>query len=127
MIRTHGLSHLALAVADPDRTGRFYEQAFGCRVYWRDSDSVQVLGPGRYDVLAFDRDPAQAGKAAGILHFGFRLARPEDIDAVVEQALAAGGTLLRRGDFGAGLPFAYVADPDGYEIELWYEPDELDA
>jgi catechol 2,3-dioxygenase-like lactoylglutathione lyase family enzyme len=127
MIRTRGLSHIALATADPHRTGRFYEQAFGCRVYWRDEDSVQVLGPGRYDVLAFERDPESAGKAGGILHFGFRLADPADIDAVVEQAVAAGATLLRRGDFGEGLPFAYVADPDGYEIELWYEADELDT
>jgi hypothetical protein len=30
---------------------------------------------------------------------------------------------LRRGELGGGLPFAYVADPDGYEIELWFEPE----
>jgi catechol 2,3-dioxygenase-like lactoylglutathione lyase family enzyme len=29
--------------------------------------------------------------------------------------------LLRRGEFAPGLPFAYVADPDGYEIEIWFE------
>lgn len=58
----------------------------------------------------------------GILHFGFRLQSPKDIDAVVEGALNAGGRLLRRGEFGPDLPFAYVEDPDGYEIEIWYEP-----
>jgi predicted enzyme related to lactoylglutathione lyase len=47
--------------------------------------------------------------------------RPQDIDAAVEQAQAAGGHLLRRGEFAPGYPYAYVADPDGYEIEIWYE------
>jgi hypothetical protein len=47
---------------------------------------------------------------------------PGDIDAAVDAVLAAGGTLRERGEFAPGLPFAYVADPDGYEIELWFEP-----
>ncbi len=37
---------------------------------------------------------------------------------VVERA---GGALLRRGEFAPGSPYAYVRDPDGYEIEIWYE------
>jgi catechol 2,3-dioxygenase-like lactoylglutathione lyase family enzyme len=122
MIRTLGLSHLSLAVRDPERTLAFYAQAFGVREYFRDDTQIQVLGPGPHDVLAFERDAAHAGKRGGIGHFGFRLAAPQDLDAVVAAALAAGGTLTRRGEFAPGLPFAYVADPDGYEIELWYEP-----
>ena len=35
--------------------------------------------------------------------------------------LAAGGTLDRRGEFSPGFPYAYVHDPDGYEIEIWFE------
>jgi hypothetical protein len=31
------------------------------------------------------------------------------------------GKLLRRGEFSPGYPYAYVADPDGYEVEIWYE------
>ena len=121
MLRTHGLTHLSLAVRDLDRSLRFYAQVFGVREYYRDAESIQVLGPGPHDVLAFELAPRAAGTVGGITHFGFRLTRPEDIDAAVAEALAAGGTLLRRGDFGPGLPYAYVADPDGYEIELWYE------
>jgi catechol 2,3-dioxygenase-like lactoylglutathione lyase family enzyme len=121
-VPTLGLSHVNLAVRDPQRSLAFYAQAFGVREYFRDDTQIQVLGPGPHDVLAFARDPDNAGKAGGIGHFGFRLAHPDDIDAVVAGALAAGGTLLRRGEFAPGLPFAYVADPDGYEIELWFEP-----
>lgn len=121
MIRTHGLSHLALAVADPERSARFYAEAFGAEEYFRAENEIQVKGPGEWDVLAFVRDAASAGQRGGIAHFGFRLVQPEDIDGVVNAALAAGGTLMRRGEFGPGLPFAYVSDPDGYEIEIWFE------
>jgi predicted enzyme related to lactoylglutathione lyase len=46
---------------------------------------------------------------------------PKDIDKAVKDAVAAGGKLLRRGEFSPGFPYAYVADPDGYEVEIWYE------
>lgn len=121
MIETRGLTHIALAVADPERAARFYCEAFGARVCWRDAESVQVQGPGPFDVLAFERDPARAGAAGGILHFGFRLKAPEDVERAVAEVERAGGRLLRRGEFAPGMPFAYVADPDGYELELWFE------
>ena len=121
MIKTHGLSHLNLAVADPERSLRFYEAVFGVREYYRDETTIQVQGPGPSDVLAFEKNPAEAGATGGLSHFGFRLVDPADIDRAVEQVERAGGKLLRRGEFSPGFPFAYVADPDGYEIEIWFE------
>jgi catechol 2,3-dioxygenase-like lactoylglutathione lyase family enzyme len=121
MVKTHGLTHLNLAVRDLDRAVAFYGQVFGVREYYRDADSVQVLGPGPHDVIAFEKAGDSAGKVGGLSHFGFRLTDPADIDQAVAEVERAGGTLLRRGEFGPGLPFAYVADPDGYEIEIWFE------
>ncbi|HKP36418.1 MAG TPA: VOC family protein [Pyrinomonadaceae bacterium] len=121
MIKTHGLTHISLAVKDPDRSLRFYQSLFGVKEYYRDEDSIQVLGPGPHDVIAFERDSKKAGKRAGIDHFGFRLTTPEDIDKAVKEAERAGGKILRRGEFAPGFPFVYVEDPDGYEIEIWYE------
>jgi catechol 2,3-dioxygenase-like lactoylglutathione lyase family enzyme len=121
MIPTRGLTHISLKVADPDRSVAFYSALFGVVEYYRDSESVQVKGPGPNDVIAFERSSTGAGQVGGISHFGFRLVRPQDIDSAVEQAEAAGGRLLRRGEFAPGYPFAYIADPDGYEIEIWYE------
>jgi catechol 2,3-dioxygenase-like lactoylglutathione lyase family enzyme len=119
---TYGLTHLNLAVSDLERSRRFYERAFGAREYWRDARSVQLRGPGPHDVLALELDPANAGKSGGIGHFGFRLMAPEDIGHAMEAVKAAGGTVIRHGEFQPGEPYAYVKDPDGYEIELWYEP-----
>lgn len=119
--RTYGLTHLSLAVSDLERSKRFYEQAFDAREYWRDDASIQLKGPGPHVVLALELDPSSAGKAAGINHFGFRLMDAADFDAAVEAALQAGGKLLKKGKFAPGCPFAYVADPDGYKIEIWFE------
>jgi len=121
VVKTHGLTHIALKVADPERALRFHRAAFGVEEYFRDADSIQVKGPGPFDVIAFERATTGVGAAGGIAHFGFRLTCPTDIDAVVEECLAAGGRLLRRGEFAPGLPYAYVLDPDGYEIEIWFE------
>jgi len=121
MVETHGLTHISLAVRDPQRSLEFYSQAFGVREYFRDEDQIQVQGPGPFDVLAFVRAPHGVGLAGGIQHFGFRLKRPEDIPEAIADVERAGGRVVRQGEFSPGYPFVYVADPDGYEIELWFE------
>ena len=121
MIHTHGLTHISLRVADPERSLRFYEACFGVEEYYRDEDNIQAKGRGTMDIFAFERAPKRAGKRGGIDHFGFRLVDANDIDHAVNTVLAAGGKLLRRGEFAPGYPDAYVEDPDGYEIEIWFE------
>jgi catechol 2,3-dioxygenase-like lactoylglutathione lyase family enzyme len=59
-----------------------------------------------------------AGTVGGVAPFGFRLVDPNDIDRAITDVECAGGRLLRRGEFAPRLPYAYVADPDGYEIEM---------
>ena len=121
MVQTHGLTHINLAVRDLGRALRFYEQVFGLREYGRGDGLVHTQASGRHDIVTFVEDPATAGLSAGIAHFGFRLVDPDDIDRAIAEVERAGGRLLRRGEFAPGLPYAYVADPDGYEIEIWFE------
>ena len=120
MIKTHGLNHISLSVRDLERSLAFYQQLFGVREYQRDEKTIQVLGPGPHDVIVFELRPSH-GKPGGIDHFGFRLTDPADIDEAVRQAEAAGAKILRQGEFGPGLPFVYIEDPDGYTIEIWFE------
>jgi catechol 2,3-dioxygenase-like lactoylglutathione lyase family enzyme len=82
---------------------------------------VHTRTPGCHDVITFDEHSPGAGESHGIVHFGFRLVSPGDIDAAVDEVERAGGKLLRRGEFSPGYPYAYVHDPDGYEVEIWYE------
>ena len=118
---TFGLSHIALKVADLERAVAFYTAAFGTKLYFRNQTSAQVLGPGAADVIPFELMPEGAGQPGGVIHFGLRLTSPDRLDEVITRVVAAGGTVLNRGDFGDNQPFAFVRDPDGYEIELWHE------
>ena len=120
MIRTHGLNHISLSVEDPERSLAFYEQLFGVREYHREADSIQALGPGPHDVIVFERRDSH-GRPGGIDHFGFRLTDPADAEDAARQAEAAGARILRRGEFAADSPFLFIADPDGYTIEIWFE------
>jgi catechol 2,3-dioxygenase-like lactoylglutathione lyase family enzyme len=121
MVQTYGLTHIALAVRDPERAFRFYEQLLGAVAVYRESDFIQAQTPGTRDVLVFERKPEAAGKAGGVVHFGFRLKAPEDIAKAVAAVEEAGGKIRDHGEFVPGEPYVFFHDPDGYEVEIWYE------
>lgn len=121
MIKTYGLTHIALAVRDPQRSLEFYQQVFGVVPVYRDDGFVQAQTPGSRDVLVFEKGESRGGSSGGIAHFGFRLVDPADIDAAVTAVERAGGTVIDRGDFIPGEPYVFFRDPDGYVVEMWYE------
>jgi catechol 2,3-dioxygenase-like lactoylglutathione lyase family enzyme len=120
MIRTHGLTHIALAVADLDRSATFYRQLLGAVETYRHQGFVQLQQPGTRDIIVLEAKP-EAGQPGGIIHFGFRLLDPADIHAAAEAVTAAGGVITRQGEFCPGEPYLFARDPDGYEIEIWFE------
>lgn len=120
-IRTYGLTHISLGVRDPERSARFYAEVFGAREIYRDEQEIQVQTPGAQDAIAFERIGGAPQARGGMTHFGLRLRNKSDIDAIPAVVEKAGGRVLRRGEFAGGMPFVCITDPDGYEIEIWYE------
>jgi catechol 2,3-dioxygenase-like lactoylglutathione lyase family enzyme len=125
-VKTHGLTHIALAVKDPRRSFDFYRRVLGVVAIYRSPDFIQAQTPGSRDVIVFERG-RNAGKPGGVAHFGFRLTKPADLPAALRAIKAAGGTIKSHGEFVPGEPYVFFTDPDGYEVEIWYEiPTKLD-
>jgi len=120
-VPTYGLTHIALSVRDPRRSMEFYRAVLGMVAVYEDRAFVQAQTPGRRDVIVFERSSRTAGKQGGVAHFGFRLTRPGDIERARQAILAAGGTITSTGEFVPGEPYVFFRDPDGYEVEIWYE------
>ena len=127
MIRTYGLTHLALGVEDPERSLKFYEAVLGVIPVFREEGFIQAQTPGSRDVLVFQKTRRRSRSSGSIAHFGFRLVDPADIEAAVKAVEGAGGTVLDHGEFCPGEPYVFFRDLDGYEVEIWHEiPTPLD-
>ena len=99
MVKTYGLTHLALAVKDAERALRFYAEVFGMEadIFVKTVESMQRPQIA-WDVITFDETASKPGEQSGIMHFGFRLQSADDIEVAVQDALKAGGKLLSRGE-----------------------------
>jgi catechol 2,3-dioxygenase-like lactoylglutathione lyase family enzyme len=124
-IRTFGLTHIALVVRDATRASKFYKDVFGAVEVYNQDGFVQLQTPGSRDAIVLEEKQgaaaAPAGMSGGIAHFGFRLKDPKDIEAAAEAVAGAGGAILGRGEFVPGEPYLFARDPEGYEIEIWFE------
>ena len=120
-----GIRHVHLLVTEHARSIAFYAEAFGMQQQFRDGDIVFMGTPGGGDSLALhlavtDAARARVGAHGGFEHFGIHLPdrSPDAIDRTIELVEKAGGRLLDRGEHAPGIPYAYVADVDGYAIEI---------
>jgi hypothetical protein len=92
------------------------------------SDARGDLGCGIRPVVF--EIPVRNGGPSFLAHFGFRLVEPVAVASIVKKVKSAGGSILSKGEFAPGLPYVFFSDPDGYEVEVWfesrtpYDPDE---
>ena len=120
MVETEGLTHVQLVVRDVHRALAFYQRVFGMEIqHWDGDDMVFLRTPGRRDTLTLSGgDPHRAGAPGGVDHIGFRLVDKSALDHAIDEVVAAGGRLIELGENPPGRRYAYVADCDGYVIEL---------
>jgi catechol 2,3-dioxygenase-like lactoylglutathione lyase family enzyme len=115
-VRTSGLDHVHVWVGDVEATLRFYRAVFGAEESFRVGERlVFVRLPDAPGVIALD---GRREEERNPEHVGLRLAEGEDYDGAIAAVERAGGQLLERGEHVPGVPYAYVADPDGNVIEL---------
>jgi catechol 2,3-dioxygenase-like lactoylglutathione lyase family enzyme len=112
------LDHVALTVADRDRSAAFYGDHFGLTERVHDDEHLLILGDGHGSLLALST--AAAAAADGLPrtnHFGFRLGSRDEVLAARERFRAAGVAELEWQDHGPAR--VQVADPAGYRVEFY--------
>jgi catechol 2,3-dioxygenase-like lactoylglutathione lyase family enzyme len=121
-----GLTHVALPVADLDRSIAFYQRFADMTVVHRreahDGDTVAWLSDLTRPfviVLIQSASPASAARLGGWAHLGVGCASRGDVDRRLSDAAAAGHVVL--GPLDDGPPVGYwgiIEDPDGHNLEL---------
>jgi catechol 2,3-dioxygenase-like lactoylglutathione lyase family enzyme len=115
------LSHLALSVRDQQRSRRFYETYFGFDAgpAQRYDDGVLIIrNADGFDLaLAADPDP---GPLPPFVHFGFRLADPAAVRALLARVVADGVVVVEQAWEPTLVSFKCL-DPDGYVVEVYWE------
>jgi catechol 2,3-dioxygenase-like lactoylglutathione lyase family enzyme len=122
-VETRGIRHIHILVSDHARSVAFYGDVFGMEVTHRDGNILFLRSPNGRDDLALhravtDEEKARVGVPGGCEHFGITVTDRGQLDACIAQVLGSGGILVDRGEHSRGVPYAYVADPDGYVIEI---------
>jgi predicted lactoylglutathione lyase len=125
------LSLITLGVADVSRAQAFYE-ALGWQMNGGvndESDHVAFFQAGGMIValwgrakLAEDSGVADGGGWGGVT-LAYNVRSPDDVDAVIEEARAAGARIARSGaeTFWGGYSGVFV-DPDGHPWEVAHNP-----
>jgi len=123
----HDIAHLAhaeLLTPDPERSLWFFTQVLGLTENGRSGDSVYLRTWDDYEHHSLK---LTAHKTSGLRRTGLRASSPEALKRRVADVEAAGlGIGWQDGDAGIG-PTYLCRDPDGHEIELYYETEWFDA
>jgi uncharacterized protein len=123
------LSLVTLGVDDIDRARRFYEEGLGWRrgndhpevVFYQLGGMVLALW-GR-DALAQDVHRPGGDSGFGGIALAYNTRTREEVDAVLAEAAAAGGTIPKpAADTFWGGYSGYFADPDGHLWEVAWNP-----
>jgi len=123
------LTVLTLGVADIGRARAFYVDGLGWEVAYEDGDVVFVrLGHGCLLALWGGDDlAADAGRdltrGSGSLALAKNVATDDEVDALVELAVASGAAVVKHPQPAAfGGYHGYVTDPDGVLWEFAHNP-----
>jgi predicted lactoylglutathione lyase len=122
------VSLITLGVADVDRAREFYE-ALGWRTGAEAGDDVVFFQAGGMIVALWDRAKLAEDSCVedsggwGGVTLAYNVNSPEEVDAVLDEARAAGGSVARAGaeTFWGGYSGLFI-DPDGHPWEVAHNP-----
>lgn len=123
-----GMRHIALFVTKLEACADFYTRLLGMVIDWQPDPDNIYLSSG-HDNLALHRAPADfsPGKHQHLDHFGFFLARREDVDPWYAWLTSQHVHILAKPrDHRDGTRSFYCADPEGHSVQLIHVPHVAD-
>jgi len=135
-----GIFHTNIVVRDLEKSLKFYTGLFGMeKSDFKDGDLVFLSTPGRDDLLTLNPSGRpfghpggcareserelkenRPGVQGGVSHFGYMLPDLAEYERVIASVGEFGGRLLTRCEHGGMFSHTYLADPDGYTVEIHY-------
>ena len=109
-----GLNHITLAVADLERSFRFYVEVLGCKPIARWAEGAYLTAGDTWLAILLDTKVGSMQRP-DYSHVAFSCAQ-EDFSQLVE-ALRAGGHPSWSDNKSEGDSF-YFEDPDGHKLEI---------
>jgi hypothetical protein len=123
------ISVVTLGIDDLARSKRFYCDGFGWMPVFETEGIVfyqmngLVLGTWKKAELSADMKRQAAGDPSASFSLAHNVSERGAVEPLIEQLVAAGGTLLRAADAPPHGGFrGYVADPDGHAWEIAWNP-----
>lgn len=114
------IHHVRLEVADLERSAAFYDALLAPLGWRRHFDRDGTVGWGIAKPVFFISDGAGASPGFGQVSFSAR--GVVAVKAAWEAGVAAGGADVRApgqaDEVGSGTYSAFLADPDGYRVEV---------
>lgn len=110
------LDHVALTVADRERSARFYAEHFGLTDRVHDDEHLLILGSPTGSLLALSEGDAPPALPR-TTHFGFRVDGPDLVHAARAAFRAAE---VEEAEWQESGPTrVQIFDPDGYRVEIY--------
>jgi catechol 2,3-dioxygenase-like lactoylglutathione lyase family enzyme len=115
------LNHIHLHVTSVPRAAAFYKRYFGMyELVWH-GDMVFMRDSAGMDLALAPAETVEPFPAW--FHVGFRLASAFEVKALYTRIAADGISIKEPFTVAGDLSFFRCLDPDGYQIEVYYEPD----
>ena len=126
MVKPKRLGHLVLRVRDLGRSEQFYTEVLGLHVSTRISDTMVFLSASETSshelalISVGQGAPGPEQHRVGLHHFAWEMESLGDLRSLYEELINQNVHVREIGDHGISLG-AYLFDPDGNEIEVFYE------
>lgn len=121
-MRTLGLRHVALNVADPQRTAEFYVRVMAMKVAWQpDRDNIYLTSEG-LDNLAIHKAEREPDGPQRLDHIGFAVPEAQDVDAWFAHLNELAVTIVAAPKTHRdGARSLYFRDPDGVVVQIIHD------